>query len=375
MYRRSLSAILVITFNATRFFSTKEYQLKIPKICVDPKYAFYKDSNMKVGVFSCKPYDRAAFESRSSQYGFDLVFIDSILNAETVVLAKPFDAICIFVNDDINSEVLDKLHEFGIIHIALRCTGFNNVDLVKAEKLGISVSRVPNYSAESVAEHTLALILGLNRKLLKANSRMRHNNFELDGLLGFNLRGKTIGVIGTGKIGRVFINILSGFGCTILCNDISSSESIKNMGHEYVDLSELIGRSDIISLHCPLTAQNQHMIGHHEITMMKDNVMIINTSRGGLINPQAIIGGLKSGKIGYLGIDMYEMESELSAENIICECISDDTYRRLATFSNVLITHHLGFFTHESLQQIVDTTLVNLQYCFVGKVCPDTFLA
>jgi D-lactate dehydrogenase len=196
--------------------------------------------------------------------------------------------------------------------------------------------------------------------LLKANSRMRHNNFELDGLLGFNLRGKTIGIIGTGKIGRVLINILSGFGCTIVCNDPSPSESIKSMGHEYVDFSELIRRSDIISLHCPLTGQNQHMIGHPEVIMMKDNVMIINTSRGSLINPQAIIGGLKSRKIGYLGIDMYEMESELSAKNIVCECISDDTYKRLAIFSNVLITHHLGFFTHESLQRIADTTLVNL---------------
>jgi D-lactate dehydrogenase len=356
-------------------FQRKNFNLKTPKICDGPEYAFEKDGNMKVGVFSCKPYERDTFESRSSQYGFDLVFVESALNTETVALAKPFDAICIFVDDDINSEVLDKLHEFGIIHIALRCTGFNNVDLVKAEKLGISVSRVPNYSAESVAEHTLALILGLNRKLLKANSRIRNNNFELDGLLGFNLRGKTIGVIGTGKIGRVFINILSGFGCTILCNDPSPSESIKNMGHKYIDLSDLIRGSDIISLHCPLTAQNQHMIGHPEITMMKDSVMIINTSRGGLINPQAVISGLKSRKIGYLGIDMHEMESELSAENIICESIPDDTYRRLATFSNVLITHHLGFFTHESLQQIADTTLVNLQYCFVGKVCPDTFLA
>jgi len=329
---------------------------------------------MKVGFFSCKPYDRAVFESRSSQYGFDLVFIESSLNTETVALAKPFDAICIFVNDDINSKVLDKLHEFGIIHIALRCTGFNNVDLVKAEQLGISVSRVPSYSAESVAEHALALILGLNRKLLKANNRMLHNNVELDGLLGFNLRGKTIGIIGTGKIGRVFINILSGFGCKILCHDPSPCDSIKSMGHDYVDLPELIKRSDIISLHCPLTMQTEHMIGHTEITNMKDNVMIINTSRGSLINTQAAISGLKSRKIGYLGIDMYEMESELSDDNMNCERISDTTYRRLATFSNVLITYHLGFFTHESLQQIADTTLVNLQYCFVGKVCPDTFL-
>lgn len=330
---------------------------------------------MIVGVFSCKPYDRAVFESNSSQYGFELVFIESPLNEETVALAEPFDAVCIFVDDDINAKVLDKLHEFEIVHIALRCTGFNNVDLIKAKKLGISVSRVPSYSAESVAEHTLALILGLNRKLLKANNRMLHNNFELDGLLGFNLRGKTIGIVGTGKTGSALINILSGFGCTILCHDPTPSKLIESMGHEYIDLTELIKRSDIISLHCPLTLETQHMIGHSEIINMKDNVMIINTSRGSLINTQAAISGLKSRKIGYLGIDMYEMESELCAENKLCESISYSTYRRLATFSNVLITHHLGFFTRESLNQIADTTLVNLQYCFVGKVCPNTFLS
>ncbi|MFT4653633.1 MAG: D-lactate dehydrogenase [Patiriisocius sp.] len=330
---------------------------------------------MKVGVFSCKPYERAIFESRGVHYGFDLFYIETSLNIETVALAKPFDMICVFVDDDISAPVLDALQKFAITHIALRCLGFNNIDLVKAQNLGISVSRVRNYSADSVAEHTVALILALNRKLLKSNNRILNNNFDLNGLLGFNLRGKTVGIIGTGAIGTTLISILSGFGCRILCYDPSPSKTLKEKGFAYVDLPALIRESNIISLHCPLTAQTQHMIGHTEIRNMKDNVMLINTSRGGVMNTQAIISGLKSCKIGYLGIDMHEMESALFTENIVCERIPDNTYRRLATFPNVLITYHQGFFTHESMVQIIDTTLINLQHCFVGKVCDKTFLA
>lgn len=329
---------------------------------------------MKVGIFSCKPYERAIFESRGVHYGFDMVFIETSLNLETVALAEPFDMLCVSVSDEVSSQVLDALQAFGITHIALRCVGFNNIDLVKAQSVGISVSRVNKYSAQAVAEHTVALMLALNRKLLKSNNRILNNSFELEGLLGFNLRCKTVGIIGTGAIGSALITILSGFGCRILCYDPAPSEYLTKMGITYVDLPALIKASDIISLHCPLSAQSEHMIGHTEITNMKDNVMIINTCRGGLMNTQAIVSGLKSKKIGYLGIDMHEMESALFTDDIICESIPDDTYRRLATFPNVLITYHQGFFTEESMTQIIDTTLVNLQYCFAGKVCGDTFL-
>ncbi|MFT4746043.1 MAG: D-lactate dehydrogenase [Congregibacter sp.] len=329
---------------------------------------------MKVGVFSCKPYDREFLSARNSNYGYELEFLDTSLNNETVELARPFDAVSVFVNDVIDASVLKSLSSFDIHHVALRCAGFNNIDLQAARKLGIGVSRVPSYSAESVAEHTVAIILALNRKLLKSCSRVLDNNFELEGLLGFNLRFKTIGVVGTGAIGQALISILSGFGCRILCCDTAPSDDLVAMGHQYVSLEQLINKSDVISLHCPLNAVSQHMIDHAAIQNMKDKVMIINTSRGGLLNTQAIVSGLKSEKIGYLGIDIYEMESELSNKDLICETIPDDTYQRLATFPNVLITAHQGFFTTESLQQIAHTTLKNLQFYFAGKICDETFL-
>jgi D-lactate dehydrogenase len=329
---------------------------------------------MKVGVFSCKAYDREFFNVRNNNFGFDLEFLDCSLNNETVELAKPFDAVSVFVNDVIDDSVLNSLQSFDIHHIALRCAGFNNIDLEHARKLGIGVSRVPSYSAESVAEHTVAIILALNRKLLKASNRVLDRNFELDGLLGFNLCHKTVGIVGTGVIGRALVTILTGFGCRILCCDPSPSDDVVAMGHHYVSLEEMITESDVISLHCPLNADTQHMIDHAAIQNMKDKVMIINTSRGGLVNTQAIVTGLKSEKIGYLGIDIYEMESELENNDLICESITDDTYQRLATFPNVLITAHQGFFTSESLQQIVNTTLTNLQYYFAGKICNETFL-
>ena len=329
---------------------------------------------MKVGVFSCKAYDRKFLNARNNNFGFDLEFLDCSLNNETVELARPFDAVSVFVNDVIDVSVLKSLQSFDIHHVALRCAGFNNIDLEHARKLGIGVSRVPSYSAESVAEHTVAVILALNRKLLKAYNRVLDSNFEIEGLLGFNLRHKTVGVVGTGAIGRALVTILTGFGCRILCCDPAPSDDVVAMGYQYVSLEELIKESDVISLHCPLNADSQHMIDHAAIQNMKDKVMIINTSRGGLVNTQAIVSGLKSKKIGYLGIDIYEMESELSNKDLICETISDDTYQRLATFPNVLITAHQGFFTSESLQQIANITLTNLQYYFAGKICNETFL-
>jgi len=333
-----------------------------------------EDRNMKVGVFSCKPYDRKFLSAGNNNYGYDLEFLDCNLNNETVELARPFDAVSVFVNDVVDLSVLKALQSFDIHHVALRCAGFNNIDLEQAYKLGSSVSRVPSYSPESVAEHTVAIILALNRKLIKASNRVLDNNFELEGLMGFNLRCKTIGVVGTGTIGKALVDILTGFGCRILCCDPVPSADIIAMGHKYVSLQALIKEADVISLHCPLTADSQHMIDHAAVQNMKDKVMIINTSRGGLVNTQAIVSGLKSEKIGYLGLDIYEMESELSNKDLICETIPDDTYQRLATFPNVLITAHQGFFTRESLQQIADTTLKNLQYYFAGKICNETFL-
>lgn len=290
------------------------------------------------------------------------------------MLSEPYDAISVFVDDVIDKKVLDALKSKGIHHIALRCAGFNNVDLQYAKQIGIGVSRVPAYSPESVAEHTVALMLALNRKLFRAYSRVLDNNFELEGLLGFNLRHKTVGVIGTGAIGEALIEILSGFGCKIIGYDPAPSKKLQELGCEYHDLQSVFRLSDIITLHCPLTADSQHMVDHAAIQSMKDDVMLINTSRGGLINTQALIAGLKSEKIGYLGLDIYEMESELSSEDLNCESIPENTYQRLATFPNVLITAHQGFFTRESMGHIADTTLSNLQYYFAGKICNDTFL-
>ncbi|WJG07690.1 2-hydroxyacid dehydrogenase [Aliiglaciecola sp. LCG003] len=329
---------------------------------------------MKVGVFSCKSYDREFFNNRNHNYGYELEFLDCALTPETALLTKPFDAISVFVDDIVNREVLDTLKESGIHHIALRCSGFNNIDLEYAKEIGIGVSRVPRYSPESVAEHTIALILALDRRLFKAYSRVVDNNFELEGLLGFNLANKKIGVIGTGAIGQALIKILLGFGCRVLCNDINPSDQIKSLGCDYVSLQDLIKNADVITLHCPLTAESQHLIDHEAVQNMKDGVMLINTSRGGLVNTKALLAGLKSNKIGYLGIDMYEMESELLNHDLLCEKVDDDIYQRLATFPNVLITGHQGFFTRESMIQVTDTTLSNLQYFFAGKICAETFL-
>ncbi|WP_026375055.1 2-hydroxyacid dehydrogenase [Aestuariibacter salexigens] len=329
---------------------------------------------MKVGVFSSKKYDQVYLQQRSVHYGFDLEFLETRLGPETKALAERYDAICVFVNDIVDKTVLDTLKAHEIGHVALRCSGFNNVDTQYAQKLGISVSRVPAYSPEAVAEHTLALMLTLNRKLHKAYNRVKEGNFSLDGLMGFNMHGKTVGVIGTGQIGRAVVRILNGFGCRILCNDPYPHADVEALGGEYVDIESLFRQSDIITLHCPLTLESQHMINHDAIHLMKDGVMLINTSRGALVNTKAVVAGLKSQKIGMLGLDVYEMESELFFDDRSCEVIQDDVFQRLSSFHNVLITGHQGFFTSEAMQQISQTTLENLQYYFTGKVNPDTFL-
>lgn len=311
---------------------------------------------MKVAVFSAKKYDEAGF-SKWADANLKFVYFETRLNVESVKLAQGCHAVCAFVNDDLSAPVLTQLSAMGIEMIALRCAGFNNVDLTAAKELSIRVARVPAYSPEAVAEHTLAMMLTLNRKLHKAYNRVRDDNFSLEGLLGFNMHGKTVGLIGTGRIGLATARIIKGFGCKLLCYDVQ--EQAELAGH-YTGLSQLYEQSDIISLHCPLTPQTKHMINATSLAQMKDGVMLINTSRGALIDTKAVINSLKSRKIGYLGLDVYEQEADIFFENLSEQMIDDDIFKRLLTFPNVLITGHQAFFTQEAMQQISQITSDNL---------------
>jgi len=318
---------------------------------------------MKMAIFSTKNWVKNSFDIKKPK-DLDVKFLESRLTEETAALAKDYDAVCVFVNDHVNAQVIDILAKGKVKLIALRCAGFNNVDLNRAEKKGIAVVRVPEYSPYAVAEHALGLILTLNRKYHRAHNRVREGNFSLDGLLGFDIHGKTVGVIGTGKIGQIFINIMIGLGCRILAYDKFPQESLKKKGVTYVDLEELYKQSDIISLHCPLNHDTYHIINEYAINTMKQGVMIINSSRGPLINTNAAIGGLKSGKIGYLGLDVYEEEDDLFFEDLSDQVIQDDTFVRLQTFPNVLITSHQAFFTKEAVENIRDTTYKNMKDFF-----------
>ncbi|APD07660.1 D-lactate dehydrogenase [Flavobacteriaceae bacterium UJ101] len=319
---------------------------------------------IKVSVFNTKKWVIDSFNEVNKKYHFELDFQESRLYSKTVTLAKGSQVVCVFVNDEVNAEVLEKLKEIGVKLIALRCAGFNNVDLLKAKELGIEVVRVPSYSPYSVAEHTLGLILSLNRRFHKAYSRVRDNNFSLDGLLGFDLHKKTIGVIGTGKIGEIFINLMKGFDCTILAYDKFPNEKLIKKGLNYVSINELYSKSDIISLHCPLTYETYHMINAMAIGHMKDNVMIINTSRGKLIDTVAVIDALRNKKIGYLGLDVYEEEEELFFEDLSESIVQDDQFIRLQSLPNVLITSHQAFFTKEAVNNIANTTFSNIKGYF-----------
>ena len=329
---------------------------------------------MRIAIFSTKSYDQSFLNEFNIYPQLELHFFEAALKPETVMLAQGFDAVCTFVNDTLDKAVLAGLHDIGVRHLALRCAGFNNVDLTYAHEIGLSVSRVPAYSPEAVAEHTVALLMTLNRKLHKAYNRVRENNFSLSGLMGVNLHGKTVGVIGTGKIGQAFINILHGFGCKVLCYDPYPNQDVITQGGHYLPIESLLAQADIISLHCPLTKESQHLINDSSIAKMKDKVMLINTSRGGLVDSKALIQGLKSGKIGAVGLDVYEMESELFFEDLSNIIMQDDVFDRLSSFPNVLITGHQGFFTQEALQQIAQTTLANLDAVSQGKVIETTFL-
>ncbi len=315
---------------------------------------------MKVAVFSTKPYDQTFLEAANQEYGHDLLFFEPRLTNRTSILADGFPVICAFVNDELDAKVLATLSMQGTRLIALRCAGFNNVDLNAAHNLEITVMRVPAYSPYAVAEHTVALMLALNRKIHRAYARVREGNFALDGLLGFDLHGRTVGVIGTGKIGVLVAKILEGFGCHLLGYDPFPNPEAQELGLAYVELPELLAKSDIITLHSPLTPDTYHLIDAEAMGRMKTGVMLINTSRGALIDTQAVLEALKSGQIGYLGLDVYEEESDLFFEDLSTTVIKDDVFARLLTFPNVLITGHQAFFTRNALERIAEVTLSNI---------------
>ena len=314
---------------------------------------------MKVAIFSAKKYDREFLNAANDSH-HELRFFEPHLNEETVGLATGFEAVCVFVNDQVNAAVIAKLRSLGVRLIALRCAGYNNVDLSAATTHGITVVRVPAYSPYAVAEHAIALMLALNRKVHRAYNRVREGNFALDGLVGFDMHGKTVGLVGTGQIGTVVAQILTGFGCPTLAFDPFPNATCRSLGVHYVELNELLAQSDIISLHSPLTPENKHMIDRAAIARMRNGVMLINTSRGALLDTVAIIEGLKSGRIGYLGLDVYEEEEEIFFEDRSGLILSDDVFARLLTFPNVIITGHQAFVTREALLNIAVTTIDNI---------------
>lgn len=315
---------------------------------------------MRIAVFSSKSYDREYLDKFNIGDKHKLTYFDASLNSNTTNLTLGFEAVCVFVNDKVDKEIIGKLYENGIKIIALRCAGFNNVDIAAATERNIKVVRVPAYSPQAVAEHAVALILTLNRKTHKAYNRVRESNFSLEKLIGFNLYGKTVGVIGTGRIGSILCEIMLGFGCKVIAYDLNESSNLRGKGVEYKPLDEVINNSDIISLHCPLTPETHHLINSSMFSKMKKGTMLINTSRGAVIKTADAIEALKSEKLGYLGIDVYEQEENLFFKDLSESIIQDDLILRLMSFPNVLITSHQGFFTKEALDQIAITTLNNI---------------
>ncbi len=313
----------------------------------------------KISFYDTKPYDKVYFDKLKEKYDCEIQYYESKLNKSTAVLAKGCECVCVFVNDELNQETLEVLYENGIHLIVMRCAGYNNIDLRYAFGK-IHVLRVPAYSPYAVAEATMGMLLTLNRKLHKAYIRTRDFNFSLTGLVGFDLHGKTIGIVGTGKIGRTFIDICKGFGMNILAYDLYP---IKDSEYQYVSFGELCEKSDIISLHCPLSKESFHIVNQEAINRMKDGVFILNTSRGALIDSNALLNGLKDGKIGAAGLDVYEEESEFFFEDFSGKIIQDDILARLVTLPNVLVTSHQAFLTNEALENIADTTLSNV-YAF-----------
>jgi D-lactate dehydrogenase len=326
---------------------------------------------MKIAFFNAKSYDIDFFNRANQDHRHEIVYFESRLTLQTAELVRGFQAICTFVNDRIDRELFKLIASHGVKLVALRSAGFNQVDLAAANEFGISVVRVPAYSPYAVAEHALALLLTLNRKTHRAHARIREGNFSIEGLLGFDLHGMTVGIVGTGKIGVCFAEIMRGFRCRLLAFDPVQNPEAVALGVEYVTWERLIGEASIISLHCPLIPSTKHLIDARAVEMMKRGVVLLNTSRGGLIDTAAVIGGLKSGQIGYLGLDVYEEESELFFEDHSDEVIQDDLFARLMTFPNVLMTGHQGFFTEQALHNIAETTLKNVSDFEKGIPCEN----
>jgi D-lactate dehydrogenase len=316
---------------------------------------------MKIAMFSTKAWVHQSFEPLAERFGSEITYLEPRLGSETAALAAGHEVVCAFVNDQLDAPVLEKLASLGVKLLAMRCAGFNNVDLKTAARLGIPVVRVPAYSPYAVAEHALGMMLCLNRRYHRSWARLKEGNFSLDGLLGFDMLGKTVGVIGTGKIGQILCAMLKGFGCRLLAYDKFPSAALTETGVEYVELQRLYEESDIVSLHCPLTQETYHIINEYSLAAMKKGVMIINTSRGPLIDTNAVIEGLKAEKVGYLGLDVYEEEQDLFFEDLSDQVIQDDVFVRLLAFPNVLMTAHQAFFTKEAVDNIAETTLENIR--------------
>ena len=328
-----------------------------------------KMKKIKIAFFGSKSYDRSSFERENENYGYDIKFFTGNLSMDNVSPTRGMDAVCIFVNDNASGEVIRELAQNGIKLIALRCAGFNNVDLAAAQQYGITVVRVPAYSPYAVAEYSLALMLSLNRKIYRAALRTRDANFSLHGLEGFDMYGKTAGIIGTGKIAKILIHILRGLGMRVLGYDIyPDHEFAQKEGMEYVSLDELYRQSDIISLHCPLNEQTQYIIDAAALEKMKKGVMIINTGRGKLIHTASLIDALKSKKVGAAGLDVYEEEAGYFYEDHSDNPLDDDTLARLLSFNNVIVTSHQAFFTREAMKNISETTMENIKCFYEGKV-------
>ena len=323
---------------------------------------------MIIGIFQTHNFEKPFLEAACANYHFQVKFFTARLDQDSVAMAKNCDVICCFANDDLNKEVIKSLHDLGVKLIATRSAGFNHIDISAAKEFKIPVVRVPEYSPYAVAEHAVALMLSLNRKIPQAYLRVKELNFTLDGLVGFDLHGKTVGVIGVGRIGKTFAKIMNGFGAIVLGYDIQKDEDLERTGVlKFVELERLFKESDIISLHVPLNAQTKHLINQNTIQMMKSAVMIINTGRGGLIDTTALIEALKKKKIGSAGLDVYEEEEGVFFEDLSCLGIEDDKLARLLTFPNVLITSHQGFLTAEALSNIAQTTFQNIADFGAGR--------
>jgi D-lactate dehydrogenase len=325
-----------------------------------------------ITMFSAKPYDRRGFDEANIDGELDIRFLDTRLTAETAMLAAGSDAICAFVNDDLSAGVVEAVTQGGTTLIAMRCAGFNNVDLDAARRHGVTVVRVPSYSPNAVAEHTLALMLSLNRHIHRANNRVRDGNFSLDGLVGFDMAGKTVAVIGTGKIGLIVARLMWHLRCNVLAVDPFADQHLIDLGVRYVTLDEALTTADIVTLNCPLTEQTHHLIDADAISQMKAGAMLVNTGRGALVDTQAVVEALKSGHLGSLALDVYEEEGDLFFEDRSGEIIDDDVFARLLTFPNVLITAHQAFLTREALAAIAETTLDNVRTVLSGADCVNT---